>query len=165
MTLPLAKIISGGQTGVDRGALDAAMELGLWHGGFCPKGRKSESGPIPRKYKLKEHDSEEYAVRTRANVHDADATLIIHAGMATIGPGTKLTATLASKSGRPELRLDIRVGDAHERLKRFLRGAQIGTLNVAGPRESRAPGIEARVRDFLVKALDGAVHPFARSFA
>jgi hypothetical protein len=78
--MPPSKIISGGQTGVDRAALDAAIELGIPHGGHCPRGRRAEDGRIPDRYQLTETDSAQYRVRTERNVLDADATLILCRG-------------------------------------------------------------------------------------
>src|SRR6516225_901027 len=96
------KIISGGQTGVDRAALDFAIRHGLEHGGWCPKGRKAEDGAIPRRYHLQETDSPEYAERTVKNILAADATLIIVREEPLTG-GTALTFELAEKHGRPVL--------------------------------------------------------------
>ena len=93
------KIISGGQTGADQGALDAALELEHPCGGWCPKGRKSEAGRIPDRYPVKEHSSPEYPVRTEANVLDSDGTLIFTHGEPT--GGTKLTVELARKYAKP----------------------------------------------------------------
>ena len=87
--MKISKIISGGQTGVDRAALDAAISLGLEHGGFCPKGRVAEDGIIPVEYKMDELDTEEYSVRTMKNVQCSDGTLILHQGKIT--GGTTLT--------------------------------------------------------------------------
>ena len=99
------KIISGGQTGVDRGALDAAMELGIPHGGWCPRGRTAEDGRIPDRYQLRETDSPDYSFRTEQNVLDSDATLILYRGR--IAGGTELTLRLARQHGRPHLVVDL----------------------------------------------------------
>ena len=101
---PLKKIISGGQTGVDRGALDAALHLGVAAGGWCPKGRLAEDGPIPARYPLAETGSAAYEERTALNVMDADATLILASGPG--GPkslkgGTLATHRKAEESGKP----------------------------------------------------------------
>ena len=95
------KIISGGQTGVDRAALDVAVELEIPHGGWCPKGRLAEDGRIPDSYKLRETTSREYAVRTEQNVLDSDGTLILY--RESISGGTELTLRLAEKHRRKGL--------------------------------------------------------------
>ncbi|MFW5955765.1 MAG: putative molybdenum carrier protein, partial [Rhodothermales bacterium] len=95
----LKKIISGGQTGVDRAALDASRSLGLELGGWCPAGRRAEDGPIDRSYPLKETEDADYATRTRKNVVDSDGTLIVSPGP--LSGGTKLTRELAEGYGRP----------------------------------------------------------------
>jgi hypothetical protein len=142
-------IISGGQTGVDRGALDAAMELNIPHGGWCPRGRLAENGRIPDRYQLRETDSSAYRVRTEQNVVDSDATLILHRGR--LSGGTKLTLRLARQYGRPHRVIDLaRVSDPAE-VRRWLDEQRVERLNVAGPRESQSPGIEALAREFIVR--------------
>ncbi|MCP4451447.1 MAG: hypothetical protein GY809_08300, partial [Planctomycetes bacterium] len=95
-------IISGGQTGVDRAALDWAIEAGVAHGGWCPKGRLAEDGPIPSQYDLAETPSDDYAVRTHWNVRDSDATVIVSLHR-TLSGGTELTQMLAVALGKPWL--------------------------------------------------------------
>ena len=95
----LEKIISGGQTGVDRAALDAAIELGIPHGGWCPRGRRAEDGAIPTRYQLKEIEGIDYSERTRRNILESDATLILTSGP--LQGGTLLTFNLCNKLGRP----------------------------------------------------------------
>ncbi len=148
-----ARIISGGQTGVDRGALDAAIEQGIAHGGACPRGRRAEDGVIPYRYLLEETDSARYEVRTEKNVMDADATLLLSAGP--LRGGSALTKGLARKHKKPLLHIDLdetAAADAVERIREFLREHRVGVLNVSGPRESGAPGISARTRDLLRRA-------------
>ncbi|MCX5912053.1 MAG: putative molybdenum carrier protein, partial [Deltaproteobacteria bacterium] len=99
-----SKIISGGQTGVNRAALDVAIEFGIPCGGWCPKGRKAEDGPIDPKYSLKETKSQEYQFRTEANVIEADGTLILTIGKPT--GGTAYTAQMAFKYRKPHLVVD-----------------------------------------------------------
>jgi hypothetical protein len=143
------RIISGGQTGADRGALDAAIELGSPHGGWCPRSRLAEDGPIPDRYRLRETESSEYAVRTEQNVIDSDATLIFCRGRPS--GGTLLTLRLAEAHGRPSRVLDLdRSPDAAE-VRRWLDQQQVETLNVAGPRESQSPGMQAAVRQFMLR--------------
>jgi len=141
------KIISGGQTGVDRGALDAAIGLGIPHGGWCPRGRLAEDGRIPARYELSETDSPEYWVRTEQNVSDSDATLIFCRGRPT--GGTELTLRLAEQHGRPCLVLDLDQSPQPEDVRRWLADHRVEVLNVAGPRESQSPGIAAQAKQFL----------------
>jgi hypothetical protein len=145
------KIVSGGQTGVDQGALEAAIELMLEHGGWCPRGRLSERGRIPRRYRLRETASTEYWVRTEQNVIDSDATLILY--RTTLGGGTALTHRMAVKHGRPYLLVDL--DSAHDPLgvRQWLADNQVRVLNVAGPRESSSPGIARQVQHYLIAVL------------
>lgn len=150
------KIISGGQTGADRAALDVALELGLECGGWCPRGRRAEDGPIDLRYPLRETDSADYAVRTERNVIDGDATVLITRGPAT--GGSALTARLARRHARPLLEIDLGeldVASGAERLRAFIAERRVSVLNVAGPRESTTPGIGELVRELLAAALDG----------
>ncbi len=105
MQIRVQKIVSGGQTGVDRAALDAAATLGLQRGGWCPRGRRAEDGVIPRHYPLQETDSPRYDVRTRRNVRDSDATLILHRG--TLRGGTRFTAEYCRQRRKPCLLVDL----------------------------------------------------------
>ncbi len=151
MNVARVKIISGGQTGVDRAALDAAIELGLGYGGSIPKGRKAEDGPIDENYgKLTELGSPDYRVRTQKNVTDSDATLIITTGR--LSGGTELTARLASTQHKPHLIIDLKKMDEARALGEaaaWLDLVRPGVLNVAGPRESEAPGIYGAAYGFL----------------
>lgn len=144
-------VVSGGQTGVDRAALDAALGAGLPCGGWCPLGRAAEDGPIAAHYPLKESDSPEPAVRTRLNVRDSDATLIIARGP--LSGGTALTARHARHLLRPCLIVDLAVdkddADRAAGILDWLGAHDIATLNVAGPRESGAPGIYDDARALL----------------
>jgi hypothetical protein len=146
------RVISGGQTGADRGALEAAIELGIQHGGHCPSGRRAEDGRIPDRYRLVETESADYAVRTERNVLGADGTLLVTRGAPT--GGSALTAALARKHNRPLLHLDLRAGgDPAAALREWLATREIRCLNVAGPRESSCPGIAQDVRTLLVAVL------------
>ena len=146
-------LISGGQTGVDRGALDAALRLGISHGGSCPRGRLAEDGRIPDRYQLCETDSSDYTVRTELNVHDSDATLILCRGRPT--GGTELTLRLAEQHGRPNLVIDLDRAPDPDEVRRWLVDHRVETLNVAGPRESQSPGIGTLARDYLIRVLRG----------
>ncbi len=141
------RILSGGQTGVDRAALDAAIELGLPHGGWCPRGRLSEDGRIPEKYHLKETLSPEYVVRTRLNVRDADGTLILY--REPLEGGTALTWQLAVELEKPVLLVELGFPPVFEAFRLWLGENAIRELNVAGPRESQRPGIYAEARRLL----------------
>lgn len=144
----LPMIVSGGQTGVDRAALDVAIELGLRHGGWCPAGRKAEDGVIPAHYQLQETPSGEYRERTRRNVIDSDATLIISVGP--LNGGTALTLREAKRLRKPHTVANLLRGDAETaRVMRWLKRQHTDVLNIAGPRASQHPGIGPLTQDFL----------------
>lgn len=150
------QIISGGQTGVDRAALDVALDLGLPCGGWCPRGRRAEDGPIPAHYPLRETESADYAVRTEANVKEADGTLILTRGK--LDRGTALTVKLARKHLKPYIIVDFALLEDTASVASWLEEWQIRILNVAGPRESSQPGIYQQASDYLQELLD----PFSR---
>jgi len=132
------KIISGGQTGVDRAALDAALESGTSAGGWCPEGRQAEDGPIAEKYPLQELPDGGYKERTLKNVQDSDATVIIYFESISGGTGETLAYCLNEK--KPYLLIDgsgISEESASKRIKHFIDENQISLLNVAGPRASK----------------------------
>ena len=143
----MLKVVSGGQTGVDRAALDAARALALPCGGWCPRGRKAEDGPIAAHYPLRETPSEDYSQRTEWNVRDSDGTLVLARGEPS--PGTAYTIDLARRLGRPLLILDLGDEPDPAAARRWIEDEAIGVLNVAGPRESQSPGIGAAARTFL----------------
>jgi hypothetical protein len=145
------KVCSGGQTGVDRAALDAALELGLSVGGWCPAGRWAEDGPIPSRYPLTETPSAQPRQRTFRNVRDADATLVITGGEAS--PGTALTLGCARRLGRPVYLCGTDSPNDPAAFRTWLEAQRVSTLNVAGPRESEAPGIYRTARDLLTRLL------------
>jgi len=151
------KIISGGQTGVDRAALDFAIRHGCEHGGWCPRGRLAEDGAIPPNYQLRETDSAEYDERTERNVLDSDATLIV-ARARELSGGTAFTKTCAEQYGRPLLVVCERdgVSNSTAALSKFLKQNQVRTLNVAGPRKSQVPGLGKFVERLLETALGTA---------
>lgn len=156
--VPLARVVSGGQSGVDRAALDAALVCDIPVGGWCPLGRGAEDGVIPDRYPLRETPDSEPAQRTEWNVRDSDATLILHRG--SLSGGTALTAELARRYGRPLLQVDLDAGRPTAALaaeiRSWLQGQGVRVLNVAGPRESQAPGIGAAASALLRRVLGGS---------
>jgi hypothetical protein len=147
----LEKIVSGGQTGVDRAALDVAIELGIAAGGWCPRGRRAEDGPIGARYSLRETPSRAYSQRTEWNVRDSDATFVLHRGK--ISGGTRLTAELADRYGRPLLMVDLQSDPDPNVARQWLRARRVAVLNVAGPREEGAPGIYIQSFGLLMRLL------------
>lgn len=153
------RVISGGQTGVDRAALDVALACNLPCGGWCPKGRRAEDGVIAARYPLTETPSTDYRRRTAWNVRDSDATLIILRGEELRG-GTALTRDHALRLGKPFLIVDLAAPESCDQLLRWLGEHAISTLNVAGPRESQQPGIHAQA-SALLHALFSALRESA----
>ena len=159
--LPVRRIVSGGQTGADRGGLDAAIALGMEHGGWCPRGRRAEDGPIPPQYDLQSTDVADYTDRTRRNVLESDGTLIFCRDE--LSGGTRVTYRCAVRNGRPchlvrstapllprsqRLQFDSRCLPA---VATWLLENQVQILNIAGPRESLQPGIAAATKHFLLQ--------------
>lgn len=147
----IEKIVSGGQAGVDRAALDTALALGIPCGGWCPKGRRAEDGVIPERYPLTETISKDYRVRTRRNAREADGTLILVRG--SLSGGTALTRRLAEEMGRPCLVINLTRRPRTSDVRAWLAANNIRILNVAGPRESGQPGICIQARRFLQRAF------------
>ena len=177
------RIISGGQTGVDRAALDAAIELGIPHGGWCPRGRRAENGVIPSRYQLKEIEGIDYSERTRRNIVESDATLILTSGP--LQGGTLLTFNLCIKLSRPVrvVQLPLQPGppqlpvhkptvhagtnsdhldSTHPNssgqsnsgsLPEWLAQERVRILNVAGPRASKSPKIYQLSKAYLLANL------------
>jgi predicted Rossmann-fold nucleotide-binding protein len=152
----IEKIISGGQTGVDRAALDVALELAIPCGGWCPKGRHAEDGTISKSYPLEEASSSDYPLRTELNVQDADGTLILSWGRP-VG-GTLLTLKLAGKHRKPFLLINLEEGMDEKKVRNWIRSNGIQILNVAGPRESEAHGIYSRTVTIMRKILAEESH-------
>lgn len=137
---PLQKIISGGQTGVDRAALDFALSAGISHGGFCPRGRLAEDGPLDPKYLLTETKSDDYSVRTAANVLSADGTLVLY--RQSPDRGTRLTLQLCRENQVPVFEIDLMgrtTSGVRNKFWQWLDQHGINILNVAGNRESSGP--------------------------
>ena len=145
------RVVSGGQTGADRAALDVALEGGLAAGGWCPAGRRAEDGPIDPRYPLDETRSEDYAERTDWNVRDSDGTLIV--ARPPLSGGTALTERLAQSRRKPCLVVHPDEPEAVERMRAWIAKHAIRTLNVAGPRESSGTGSYAATRRLLSGAL------------
>jgi hypothetical protein len=154
----IGKLVSGGQSGVDRAALDTALGLGVPCGGWCPRGRRAEDGPIPARYPLTETPSSDYGERTRRNVRDSDATLILTWGEP--AGGTLLTLDECRKAGKPCLVVDLGGGTDPAEAGREARpwvAANVagGVLNVAGPRASEQPAAYDVAGAFLRALLTG----------
>lgn len=149
----IEKIISGGQTGADRGALEAAIQLGIPHGGFCPKGRRAEDGMIPAQFELEETKTTDYRERTRKNVEAADGTAVFTAGRAT--GGSLLTLRLCGQRNHRWMHVittATTIAQAGKTLREWVDAERILVLNVAGQRESKAPGMQTYVRRTLLAA-------------
>lgn len=146
--IAVRRIVSGGQTGVDRGALDAALQLKLPHGGWCPRGRLAEDGTIPKRYRLKETNSENYKIRTELNVVDSDGTLILYRTELT--GGTELTYRFAIKHGKPFLLVDLDQNPDPHLVRKWIESGEIRVMNVAGPRESTSAGIARAACNFVL---------------
>jgi hypothetical protein len=155
------KIVSGGQTGVDRAALDTAIALGVDYGGWCPAGGWAEDMPNPpgllRLYPgLRAIPEADPAERTRWNVRDSNATLIlVGAGGCAASPGTELTVETAAVLGRPWVEIAVDDAGADTRLAAWLDAVWPAVLNIGGPRESEAPGIYRKARRVLAGVLAG----------
>lgn len=155
----MLKLVSGGQTGVDQGALEAAIDLGLDYGGWVPKGWKTEEGPLDKRYreKMREHASDDYKQRTRQNVVDSHATLILVDALPLSG-GTLLTKRYC-ENGHSHFVIAMNEPSAVEKVQKWLRAFFTEdyptpfVLNVAGPRESKSLGIQARTRRFVAEVI------------
>jgi len=144
-------IISGGQTGADQAALDAAITLGMPHGGWLPRGRKTEAGPLPLRYRLRELDSSRYRDRARKKILAADATLIFSLGPLT--GGSALTEALAIRHDRPVLHVDLALIGSEQAtglVEQWLRTTAPAGGNIAGPRASSEPRIYRAVYNLLI---------------
>jgi hypothetical protein len=152
--LPIKRIVSGGQSGADRAGLDWAIEHGFPHGGWCPKGRLAEDGPIPERYKLKETPLGDYLQRTEWNGCDSDGTVVFSISPVLTG-GSLKTVDFAMKHKKPVIHISSKTEQPGNTLQAFIRTHQIRTLNVAGSRASEEPGIAVFVKQILELALLG----------
>ena len=151
------KIVSGGQTGADRAALDWAIVNRLPHGGWCPEGRLAEDGRIPDRYDLKELTGAGYRARTKANVRDSDGTLIISLDPNLTG-GSRQTAIFAKSLSKPCLHVHPSA-DWQTTLQRWIASNAIAVLNVAGPRAGGAPAVGNFVKEVLDGLRQQQTHP------
>jgi len=145
------KIVSGGQTGVDRAGLDAAMEIGLLVGGYVPKGRLAEDGQVPDKYPMTETGSKDYKARTKKNILESDGTLILNVGP--MKSGTALTAKIARENNKPLMIVQLDEEYQTGAVIDWLNENKIQTLNIAGPRESKVSGICEKAKMFLLSEI------------
>ena len=151
-------VLSGGQTGVDRAALDWAIAAGIAHGGWCPKDRTAQDGPLPARSQLKETAATGYSQRTRMNVRDADATLIIHHGP--LVGGTRLTLWFVNDMQKPVQRVDLcrKWPSQMITVRAWWSALGLHSLNVAGPSEDRVQGVYALALDFLQQLWPAPLH-------
>ena len=155
VTTKLQKIISGGQTGADQGALDGAISQSFPHGGSIPAGRKTEEGMLPETYQMEELVSGNYADRTEKNVRDADATLIVSHGPLT--GSSALTMKIARRLNKPCLHVDFKTRAADEAaadVTAWLASCGTGILNVAGPRASSDADIYDAARKLVAAVIE-----------
>lgn len=150
--MSIEKIVSGGQTGVDRAALDAAIQSGLQHGGWCPAGRRAEDGVIPDCYELSETNSSDYYERTVANVLDSDATIIFLFDNK-VGFGTKLTYKVCQKHQKDVFSVDISNKKSVNKLLLWINDKKPRVLNVAGNRESQSVGVYEVAFEILLQVF------------
>jgi hypothetical protein len=159
-TIKISKIISGGQTGADQAALDAAAKIKIPYGGWIPKGRKTEAGRLPDRYRMCEMPTKSYALRTEQNVVCSDGTLIISHGP--LSGGSKYTQAMAAKHSKPYLHINLcESGDAKaaESAKAFVKENKIKILNVAGPRASEDPRIYLAAMRLITRVLSSCGRP------
>ncbi len=145
------RVISGAQTGVDRAALDVALKLKIPCGGYVPKGRFAEDGRVPAKYPVEECESVDYLERTKLNAKESDATLILNLGR--MDGGTLFTYKYCVKIKKSVGVIDLDDDNRVEKFFAFLKKNKPGVLNIAGPRESRSPGIYRKAFRFLLKVF------------
>lgn len=153
--MKLQKIVSGGQTGADQGALSACVQAGFSYGGWIPKGRRTEKGKVPARYRMRQHWSRHYPPRTEKNVRDSDGTVIFTYGKP--DGGSLLTIDFAKQHGKPWLAVDltqpreVAVAKVVRWVRRRLPDQAV--LNAAGSRRSKAPGIHMAVKRVILDVL------------
>ncbi len=154
--MKLRKIVTGGQTGADQGALSACVQSGFPYGGWVPKGRRTEKGKVPDRYRMRQHGSRHYPARTEANVRDSDCTVVFAYGKP--DGGSLLTIDFAKQHGRPCLKVDLNRphGQVVATVVRWIKRhcPDNGVLNVAGSRRSKAPGIHRAVKRVMMEIFD-----------
>lgn len=148
----LKKVLAGGQTGVDRAALDVAIDLGIAHGGWCPAGRDADDGVIPEKYQLTETPELDHTVRTEYNVRDADATLMFFRGE--LHGGTAYAIEMAKHAGKPAMAVSLDQDVDIAGIVAWLKEHQVEVLNVGGQRETKNPGIYFQSRLVFSKLFE-----------
>lgn len=148
-------IVSGGQTGADRAALDVAIELNINHHGWCPKGRKAEDGIIPDRYILRETETDDYSERTKLNIRDSDGTVIfVPSTSIKVTDGTLLTIKEVYERKKPHLIIDVSQNkNINDLFEKWVIKNNIKIINIAGPRESQHPGIYQDVKEILKQAV------------
>ena len=149
----LEKVLAGGQTGVDRAALDVAIEIGLPHGGWCPAGRDADDGVIPEKYLLTETSEIDHTVRTEYNVRDSDATLMVFRGK--LHGGTAYAIEMAKHLNKPAMAINLDLDVDEQELVHWILENNIKVLNVGGQRETKNPGIYFQSRILFNKLFVG----------
>lgn len=148
----IEKVVSGGQTGVDRAALDAAMEQGIACGGWCPAGRLADDGVIPDRYPVRETADMDHTVRTEHNVRDSDGTLMFYRG--TLQGGTAYAVLMARHLRRPVMAINMDQPFDADAIIDWLAGNRIGVLHIGGQRESSSPGIYEAARACIRELLE-----------
>lgn len=148
----IKKVISGGQTGADRAALDVALSMGLAAGGWCPAGRLADDGPIDTRYPLQETANIDHTVRTENNVRDSDGSLILHCG----DPrgGTAYAIEMARQLHKPVLVVDLTAPPSAEEFCHWVGKHDVQTIHIGGQRESSAPGIYRQAFALISEYLD-----------
>ncbi len=147
----IEKVVSGGQTGVDRAALDAAMALGIECGGWCPVGRHADDGVIPAHYPLQETADMDHTVRTENNVRDSDGTLVLYRGE--LQGGTAYAVLMAQHLGRPVRAVNLDEPFSAADIAAWIERARIRVIHIGGQRESNSPGIYALARERIAEIL------------